>query len=265
VARLLAMPALQRREYKYLIDEQTAERIRRYIDGICSLDRYAATGTGRYRCDTLYFDSLHMNLYRATLETEPIRHKLRIRGYPDAPDAPVFLEVKRRVHDVIIKTRAPVRGNWANRLDEGTLLDHVATRDRYAAENFLSHYEGGYAGPMVPVALVRYEREPYFSRIDEYARVTFDRKLCFQTKADLSMAPDHDHWTPIDNPVAMRIAPRSSLIVLELKFQQVAPGWMQRMVQALELRRDSHCKYTRAIDSLLQRPEGRIVRFGFMR
>src|SRR5205823_5184216 len=113
---------------------------------------------------------------------------------------------------------------------------------------FVSHYEASFAGPLVPVALVRYEREPYFSRIDEYARVTFDRKLCFQTKAELSLVPDHDHWTPVDNPVAMRVSPTSSLIVLELK-----------------LRRDAFCKYTRAIDSMLHRPEGRIVRFGFMR
>jgi hypothetical protein len=265
VTALLAKPALQRREYKYLIDEPTAERIRRYIHGICALDRYASTADGRYRCDTLYLDSLRMNLYRATIEAEAVRYKLRIRGYPDAPDAPAFLEVKRRVHDVIVKSRAPVRGDWGHHLENGTLLHHVAQRDRMAAENFLSHYESGFAGPVVPVALVRYEREPYFSRIDEYARVTFDRKLCFQTKAELSLVPDHDHWTPIDNPVAMRVAPASSLIVLELKFQQVVPGWMQRMVQALELRRDSNCKYTRAIDTMLERPAGRVARFGFMR
>jgi hypothetical protein len=257
-------PALQRREYKYLIDEATADRIRRYIEGICAVDRYAATTNNRYRCDTLYLDTLRMNVYRATIEGEAVRHKLRIRGYPDAGDAPAFLEVKRRVDDIIVKTRVPVRGQWGQHLEEGVLLDHVAGRDRMAAENFLSHYEGTYAGPMVPVALVRYEREPYFSRIDEYARVTFDRKLCFQTKAELSLTPDHDHWTPIDNAVAMRGAPASSLIVLELKFQQVVPAWMQRMVQALELHRDSFCKYTRAIDSMLHRPEGRIVPFGLM-
>ena len=261
---LIAKPALQRREYKYLIDESTADRIRGYISGICMRDRYA-DANGRYRCDTLYLDTLRMGVYLATIEGEPVRYKLRIRGYPDAPDAPVFLEVKRRVDDVIAKTRAPVRGNWREQLETGTLLERIGERDRLAAENFLSHYEASYAGPLVPVVLVRYEREPFTSQIDDYARVTFDRKLQFQIKAELSLTPDHQHWTPIDNPVAMRTAPASSLVVLELKFQQIVPAWMQRMVQALELRRDSFCKYTRAIDSMLQRPEGRIVRFGLMR
>ena len=34
--------SLQRREYKYVIDEITADRIRRAIAGFCELDPYAA-------------------------------------------------------------------------------------------------------------------------------------------------------------------------------------------------------------------------------
>src|SRR5215467_12516441 len=133
-------PALQRREYKYLIDEGTADRVRRWIAGICAADRHAAA-TGRYTIHTLYLDSLHLHVYRATIEGEPVRYKLRIRGYPDATDAPTFFEVKRRVDDVIAKTRVAVRGDWASLLDRATLLERVADRDRLAAENFVSHYE----------------------------------------------------------------------------------------------------------------------------
>jgi hypothetical protein len=254
---VLGPHALQRREYKYLIDEATADRVRRFIAGICAPDRYGANG--RYAIHTLYLDSLHLNVYRATIEDEAIRHKLRIRCYPDAAEAPTFLEVKRRVDDVIAKTRLPVRGDWADQLARGTLLDRVAARDRLAAENFVSHYEASFAGPLVPVVLVRYQREAYVSRFEDYARVTFDRELCFQPKTELSLVPEHEHWSSIDDPVAMRVAPARSLVVLELKFPQVVPRWMQRMVQALELRRDSFCKYARAIDAMLRRPARRIA------
>jgi hypothetical protein len=255
---MLGCHALQRREYKYLIDEATVDRVRRSIAGICAPDRYAANG--RYTIQTLYLDSLHRNVYRAAIEGEVVRHKLRIRGYPDAADAPVFLEVKRRVDDVIAKSRLPVRGDWANQLERRTLLDRIATRDRLAAENFVSHYEASYAGPLVPMVLVRYQREAYVSRIEDYARVTFDRELSFQPKTELSLHPEHDHWSAFDDPIAMRIATTRSLVILELKFQHVVPRWMQRMVQALELRRDAFCKYTRAVDAMLRRPARRVAR-----
>jgi hypothetical protein len=264
IARAASSASLCRREYKYLVDERTAERIRRYIEGTCTLDRYAQTDAGRYLCDTLYFDTLRLHTYRATVEGAPTRHKVRIRAYPGAPTAPVFLEVKRRVDDVIVKSRAPVIGDWARFLDDGTLVDRVAMRDRTAAENFLAYYHGIAAGPLVPTVLVRYEREPYFSLVDDYARVTFDRKLCYQQHASLSLTPEHEDWTPIDHAPAMRFT-SSSAAVLELKFGEVAPSWMQRMVQVLDLRRDSFCKYTRAIDSMLDAPSDRAPRIGLLR
>jgi hypothetical protein len=128
-----------------------------------------------------------------------------------------------------------------------------------AAENFVSHYEASYAGPLLPVVLVRYQREAYVSRVEHYARVTFDRELCFQPKTELSLLPEHDHWSSFDDPIAMRIPTTHSLVILELKFQQIVPRWMQRMVQALELRRDAFCKYTRAVDAMLRRPARRVA------
>ena len=254
---------LHRREYKYIIDEGTADRVRRYMDGICSLDPYAATGGGRYVCDTLYLDTLQLDLYRATIENEPDRYKLRIRAYPEAPTAPVFLEVKRRVDEVIIKTRGKVvPAHWQQVVETGT-LDGVALDQHHAVENFLSHQRTLVRGPVVPAVLVRYEREPYTSRIDHYARVTFDRKLCYQPQRRLALVPEHDQWTYVDDPVSMRGAPAQSMVVLELKFATPVPGWMRRMVQALELTRLAFCKYGRAVDSVLHRPRGREPRFGF--
>ncbi len=50
-------------------------------------------------------------------------------------------------------------------IENGT-LDDVPVRERPAAENFLAHH--------------RVSREPCFSRVDDYARVTFDRQIRFQ-------------------------------------------------------------------------------------
>ena len=246
---------MQRREYKYIIDEPMAARLRTAIAGICEPDRNAAASQGRYVCDTLYLDTLTRSCYRATVENEPVRHKLRVRRYGGS--GPVFLEVKRRVDDTIVKTRAALGDDWALLLEDDRRIDSVPADRRLATENFLSYYRTTYAGPMLPAVLVRYEREPYSSRVDSYVRVTLDRKLEYQPKTELSFDQEQRYWMPIDDPVAVRAFPSRSAIVLELKFNDPAPQWLRAIVSSLELQRLAFCKYTRAIDSMLLRPDRR--------
>ncbi len=255
---MITPPSLQRREYKCLIDERTVERIRRYIDGICTVDPYATAG-GRYMIDTLYLDTPQLDSYWASAEQRGDRYKLRVRGYPTAPDAPTFLEVKRRVGDTILKTRTGVLGDWTKALFDTSHLP-TAPKQRAALDNFICHY---YKLPMQPTALVRYEREPYFSLIDEYARVTFDRSLSFQRATELTLVPEHERWTYVDYAAAQRsTSPHTSTVLLELKFTSRAPAWMRHMVQTLDLQRLSFCKYTRAIESLNWMPTTRVARGG---
>lgn len=226
-----------RREYKYLIDERLAARVRRAIAGACEPDAHAPGG--RYVCDTLYLDTLGLELYRATIENARVRYKLRIRTYPGAPGAPVFLEVKRRVGDAIVKARARVAASaWAELLETGDLA-RAAPAPLADAEHFLARY---HARALVPQVLVRYEREPYASAVDDYARVTFDRQIATQPSSELSLAAG-PHWIPID-------AGAPSPVVLELKFSGRAPRWMVQLVRALELPRLSFSKYARAIETL---------------
>ena len=246
---------LQRREYKYLIDEATAARVRRAIAGFCGGDEHAAATGGRYVCDTIYLDTLQLHIYRATIENEAVRYKLRIRTYPGT-QSPVFLEVKRRVDDVIVKSRAAIRGDWRALLETGD-ISLVPAGELRAAENFLTYYQACRGGPMVPTAMIRYEREPYSSLVDDYVRITFDRKLRYQAATELAFTSDERLWTPIDDPVAMRVAPALSAVVLELKFMQTVPPWLRSIVQRLELSRLSYCKYTRGVDSMLHRPLSR--------
>lgn len=133
-------------------------------------------------------------------------------------------------------------------------------KQRAALDNFLCHY--GYR-PMLPTVLVRYEREPYFSLIDDYARVTFDRCISFQAASELTLQPQHDHWTYVDHAVAQRgISPSASAVLLELKFTSVVPSWIRHLVHTLDLQREAFCKYTRAIDALGLVPSRRVARGG---
>ncbi|CAN5892917.1 polyphosphate polymerase domain-containing protein [soil metagenome] len=253
---------LQRREYKYLIDEDTVDQIRRYIAGICTVDPYAERTGGRYLTDTLYLDTPQLHCYWATVDDAGDRYKLRMRGYPSLGEGPVFFEVKRRISESVRKTRGWFNGPWQQVLLDGTpeLLATIDPRQRPAIDNFICHY---HRSPMLPRCLVRYEREPYMSLIDEYARVTFDRHVTYQAASELSLIGDTDHWTPIDDAASQRgMAPSSSSVLLELKFTSVVPSWMRSMIQTLGVQRLAFCKYTRAVDSMRFVPGRRIPRAG---
>jgi hypothetical protein len=96
-----------------------------------------------------------------------------------------------------------------------------------------------------PFTLVRYEREPYFSNIDDYARVTFDTCIRAQVAADMSFASRERGWRALDDAVTQRTL--DSMIVLELKFTTHVPLWLVHIVERLGLTRRAFSKYGTAI------------------
>ena len=236
-----------RREYKYLIDERIVDRVRKRIEGICVPDEFAPTG--RYLTDTLYIDTLRLDLYRATVENERVREKLRIRSYPNSKV--VFLEVKRRVDDIIVKHRAALpKDSWADILETGA-IERVPFAEQIGAERFFAKY---HRRSFVPQLVVRYEREPYESTLDDYARVTFDRKISARAASRLAFDDDDAGFSPIDHPLAMKTGGQQSYVVLELKFSDNAPAWMRDLVRSIEMPRLAFSKYARGVETTLRAP-----------
>jgi hypothetical protein len=242
---------IERREYKYLIDEETTDRVRHAIRPFCVLDPYATDAPGnRYTIESLYLDTPDLGLYRAN-ELELVdRFKLRIRRYPDAPKSPFFLEVKARYHDTIVKSRGMLRGPWPVVAD--LVRDPFVTREQIgtgsAIERFVTrtHMIGAR-----PTALVRYTREAWASLVDDYARVTFDRRVDGQMVAPDAWGFDavERNYRACDDPTGIR--DESSLVILELKFTARVPRWMMSIVESLGLQRRSYSKYGRVIESNL--------------
>lgn len=244
---------IERREYKYWIDEDIALGIRDAIRPFCKLDAFAASRSHkRYTIDSLYFDSPTWHCYRAVQTERPDRFKLRVRTYPDADNPPAFFEVKRRINDVIAKDRAKVPRDWARLLTEPGALPPAGLEPikRAAVERFMALALTYHARPVV---IVRYEREPWMSLIDTYARVTFDRHIrslatdrpAFEFDAADWRAADHG-GTGLHN---------SSPLVLELKFTTALPTWMVHIVQRFDLQRRAFSKYGHSLRSWYQRNE----------
>ena len=243
---------IERYEYKYLIPEPLIAAIRAAVRTTSKIDRYSGPD-GTYRIRSLYFDTDHYDLYWANEREQPDRFKLRARTYP-GKESPVFLEVKRRVSDVIIKSRAALPANsWRDVLaGHEAALAQLAPNVRASALKFLAPYHRHH---IRPVLLVEYEREAYISEIDSYARLTFDRKIAVQEQDKLELEAMPSRWRAIDHRAQTRTD--VPVCVLELKFERRPPRWMVDLVKRLELVRYSFSKYCYGVTAELTLPEMR--------
>ena len=98
-----------RYELKYVIEEARAQAIADYVRSYIDPSPHNAAGpVPGHRVVSLYLDSPDLFLFRQANTGHKNRIKLRIRFYDDDWDHPAFLEIKRRVSDVICKDRAMV-------------------------------------------------------------------------------------------------------------------------------------------------------------
>ncbi|MFO0553000.1 MAG: polyphosphate polymerase domain-containing protein [Polyangiaceae bacterium] len=245
---------LERYEFKYLIDETQADEIRATALSVGVRDEYAGE-SGRYTIRSLYFDTPEHHLFFANDREAVDRFKMRVRSYPDAPMSPVFLEIKRRTKDVIRKSRAAIKRDidWRRAMvADREVFARLSPSQRNAASNFARHLLLYHLEPKI---LIDYEREAFASTIDNYARLTIDRKIISQPMTKLSLEADPKAWRPIDHRVITNTP--TCISVLELKFERRPPRWMVALVRRLELVRYSYSKYGNGIEMQHTLPEAR--------
>lgn len=248
---------IERYEYKYLIPERIVPDIRRAVLTTSKIDKYAGPD-GTYRIRSLYLDTDRYDLFWANDREQGDRFKARIRTYPGSNAAPVFFEIKRRVLDVIVKSRAAVPREM--------LLDVLAGKDAVlsklsssARKNIMKFLAPYYRHHLRPTMMVEYEREAYISDLDTYARLTFDRKIVVQPCEKLTLDVDERLFRAVDHKAQTRTL--EPVCVLELKFERRPPAWMSALVRRLELQRASFSKYCYGVAAELTLPERRVARY----
>lgn len=246
---------LDRREFKYLVPEGMAQDIIHAISSVCARDPYAGP-SGMYTIRSLYLDSNKFGCYWANEREQADRFKCRIRSYPPLSNY-VWFEVKARSLDAIHKTRVRIPGeDWQALVDNPTMkrLEKIPMPGRPYAERFLALVHTHH---LVPKVLVDYEREAFFSEVDDYARVTFDRSIRCQVQENLSVGAKENAWRVVDQPVVTHTA--EPMCVVELKFGAMVPRWMSVLVQNFELLRYSFSKYCYSVDAQLLLPRDHVA------
>jgi len=216
-------------EFKYLVSEAQAASMMEQIRLHMRPDRYGQEGV--YRVVSLYLDSEDLRLCRESLEGAKNRFKLRIRSYSDDQDQPRFVEIKRRMNRIIEKSRASIPADDLELLVADRLKPPSDGSERTKnLEQFLFYMRQIQAKPVIRV---RYMRQAFESNLNDDARVTLDRQLCFNITRTPQLVFGGDGWQ----------RPRESGVVLELKFTDRCPMWLNRMVQYFGLTAESLSKY----------------------
>lgn len=241
-------------ELKFVIEESRAVAI---ADFLCSYLRPSEhNGSGPIRGHpviSLYLDSPDFFFFWQSYTGHKNRMKLRIRFYDDEWKRPAFLEVKRRVSEVICKDRAmitrdgvrqillngwPDQPYWA---DSRHLIHGARRRD--VSDDFWQFANTTRARGAIYVS---YYREIYEAPDDEELRVTLDRYI-HGSRYDSSgeMRVPRRGWQPYLPPYLAPF-PKDG-VILELKFDNQAPRWMFDLVKIFNLRQTPVCKYSACI------------------
>jgi hypothetical protein len=238
---------IRRYELKYTVTESIAARIRDEISSCCVLDCHVPPGETGYTVNNLYFDTPGLKFYYDTRFRKPMRYKARARYYGMKACDWIWPEIKYRQGSIIWKKRY--------RLPVGHFPELVQTRAVHMREpeikpqlnrfEDLLHWYDAH-----PILHVRYFREPYVTTLEDYGRVTFDRRLCYRAvhgSAELDYnEPDMLYF---DDPVTT-YSPDSP-VLLEIKVEPHVPRWIIALIQKFNLNQRPFSKYCYGIDHAL--------------
>jgi hypothetical protein len=229
----------QRFELKYVVREETARAIRRFVSCYLKPDEFAASLPDySYPVHSLYLDSPDLATYQAVQCGEKNRFKLRIRYYSDN-DRIVYFEIKRRTNDVISKMRAKVRREVVQSLLSGEppQLRHLASPDGKQLAALREFCRLMHQLRATPKSHVAYKREAWMSPLNNSVRVTFDRAVQCEPEFGASMT----------TALGDAVRPFDDSVVLEMKFVDRMPAWFNEMVRVFGLVRGGAPKYAKGV------------------
>jgi hypothetical protein len=167
----------QRKEKKYPICQSMCPDLQAQLSPFMELDKH-----GFYGVSSIYFDTDHYDLIRASVQKPLFKEKLRLRCYGrPSSDSPVFLELKKKYDGVVYKRRISLPLGEA----EDFLLSqgHIRERSQIAEEIewFVARHRPS------PKLMLSCDRIALRGRDDPRLRLTFDQNILWR-REDLDLS-----------------------------------------------------------------------------
>jgi hypothetical protein len=233
-----------RYEFKYIVKNSDIDRLRQMILPFLTVDRFAEIDNrNQYTVRSIYFDTPRFDFYYEKIEGIKNRKKIRLRGYDKEEGSNiVFFEIKRKYDIPIVKYRAPVKFEDALDMFNSRNINGQVVSDEFfpkGNENSKRFFYQIFSKNLRPVVLIVYEREAYLSKFDDTVRITFDKNL--RSKAYPAISELFE-----EEKLATAL---SGSFILEVKFNDHFPSWLNPIISNFSLRKQSASKYVLSMDS----------------
>ena len=221
-------------ETKYLVDPSVRVAVWYDLLSLMEADSHQDASSSGYGVESLYFDTPRFAHYRHKIDGLPRRVKYRIRRYSREPSMLRF-EAKEKLFDRIRKRRAVLEKDEYQAIIDGRILrEDSLVLNTFAMERARCSLR--------PCAIVTYRRQAFVYRCDASVRVTLDTHLQAQHAA--SFERPRSTLCPV-------LPPGQS--ILELKWHEGLPHWLQTIVRKYGLRNLTLSKYCMGMEALMRR------------
>lgn len=224
-----------RHEMKYLVNRGVYEILSHRLSPVMKRDIHSETDSGEYRVTSLYFDDLYRSAYNDKLCGIMTRKKYRIRSYNLSKDN-ISLECKFKDSDMVSKRSVALTYEQYQCILHGDLTFGFAEKFADTAMEELC-FSASSVG-MKPYVVVDYFREAYINR-EGNVRITFDKNLSTTFNTLDMLSPDAKYSPVLDG-----------YYVLEVKYDDYIPSYIEELLTGLPLSRDSISKFLICTDKL---------------
>ncbi len=210
----------KRYEIKYLLTSEQKNRLRILMDRYMVPDEWGPSTV----CN-VYYDTPSRLLVRRSAEHPDYKEKVRVRSYGIAkPDAPLFVELKKKYDGVVYKRRCTMDVQRATDLlaGKGDPQTQIERELDFTCKRY---------GGLEPAFFIAYDREAFYARDDHEFRMTFDRRIRTRnTDLRLDLTDEADQYLDDD------------LTLLEVKAGGAIPLWLVKFFSAEGIRKVSFSK-----------------------
>lgn len=212
-------------EIKYQISLKERDNLIKFIHPFIRPDPHTQNNYD-YEVRSLYFDSNFQHSFLEKKDGIAIRHKLRIRYYPNFSKNNrkfVFIEIKKKIKENVAKSRVYVPLESAinildNNHEEAKLFyEEASAQDKNTLNEIWFLYK---KYNLKPRCIVSYKRQAYLSKVEKTFRITFDTNVVIRNyNFDLQFGGGSKFVIP------------RGICIMEVKFNNFIPNWAIKIIQ----------------------------------